>query len=130
MAKSTQKVTPADTASTGVEVQDLVEANGEAMALVMRSGQAMIAGMSSLGSEMMAFGSTRLKENIETAESLGHCRNPEDVFQLQCDYAHKVAQQYAEEVTRMVQLATRMTQATWTPIEDRTKETLRGLGGE
>ena len=49
---------------------------------------------------------------------------------MQCDYAHKVAQQYADEVSRIVQLATRMTQATWTPIEDRTKENLRGLGRE
>lgn len=129
MAKVTQRVTQEDPASAPVDVQAVMETNGEAAALVMKSGQAMLAGMSSLGSEMVAFGSARLKENIEAAGTLGHCRTPEELFRLQCDYAHRATQQYADEVSRIVQLASRLTQETWLPIEDRTKETLRGLNG-
>ena len=134
MAKATEKPTTIEEpgpVTPGPETyQALIESNGEAWATMIKSSEAMLTGMASLGSEVMSFASDRLQQTLKTTENLTHCKDFEQAFRVQCDHAQAATQPYLAEATKIMELATGMARDSMTPFEERTRETLRRLNGD
>ena len=137
--KTAAKKAKADAASPGTLIAEryrdtayeaLVGKNGENVSAVMTAGEAMFAGMAEISQEMMTFAGERLRHDIETAEDFAKAQSPEELFEKQCSFAQRAAQQYAEETSKLIRMMARIQQSCWKPVEERTKAALHGLNGE
>ncbi|GAB4362205.1 MAG: hypothetical protein Kow00114_17220 [Kiloniellaceae bacterium] len=108
----------------------LVGRNGENVTAAMSAGEAMFAGMAEISQEMMTFASDRLRQDIETAEDFAKATSPEELFEKQCSFAQRAAQQYAEETSKLIRMMARIQQSCWKPVEERTKAALHSMNGE
>jgi hypothetical protein len=84
-------------------------------------------GMATLSTEMMAFGTKRLRANIERSETLTGCGDVEQAFHAQCDFFEAATQQYLGQANNVMNIMAAMTRAFWGPLEEQTKEALRDL---
>jgi hypothetical protein len=105
----------------------LVGKNGENVTAVMSASEAMFSGLAEMSQEMLNFAGDRLRADMESAEDLAKARSPEELFEKQCSFARRAAQQYAEETSKMIGMMARIQQSCWAPVEERTKATLHGL---
>ncbi|WP_340116405.1 phasin family protein [Pelagibius sp. 7325] len=110
--------------------ETLVGKNGENVTAVMSAGEAMFAGMAEVSQEMMTFAGERLRQDIETAEDFAKATSPEELFEKQCSFAQRAAQQYAEETSKLIRMMARIQQSCWKPVEACTKAALHGMNGE
>ncbi|MEQ9608548.1 MAG: phasin family protein [Kiloniellaceae bacterium] len=110
--------------------ETMVGKNGENVTAVMSAGEAMFAGMAEVSQEMMAFAGERLRQDIETAEDFAKATSPEELFEKQCSFAQRAAQQYAEETSKLIRMMARIQQSCWKPVEACTKAALHGMNGE
>lgn len=108
----------------------LVGSNGENVSAVMSAGEAMLAGMAEVSQEMMTFAGDRLRQDIEIAEDFSKVKSPEELFEKQCSFAQRAAQQYAEETSKLLAMMARIQQSCWAPMQERTKVALHDLNGE
>ncbi|WP_193366745.1 phasin family protein [Pelagibius marinus] len=108
----------------------LVGKNGENVSAVMSAGEAVLAGMAEVSQEMMTFAGDRLRQDMEVAEDFARATSPEELFEKQCSFAQRAAEQYAEETSKLIAMFARIQQSCWAPVQARTKETLHGLNGE
>ncbi len=116
-------------AATGFDYRALIDGSGDNMAAVMKSSEAVLQGMANLGNEVASFASKRIEENMATSQDLSQCRDVEQAFRLQCDYTRKATEQYLEEARKIMELASSMARESFTPFEERTRETLRRMNG-
>lgn len=81
--------------------------------------EALIKGMSNLNAEMASFAESRIQANFERTRSLLKTSDPADLVELQVNFARSAAEQYFAEITRLLNLATQVTEESWAPIRDR-----------
>jgi len=105
------------------EISDDLEAFVQANEMIMN-------GMAALNSEMLAFGNTRLRENLERSESLVGCKNAEEAFRTQFDFAQSAPQQYLDQSNNLLTILAKMTEDFWAPLQEHTRQALRGLNQE
>ncbi len=105
------------------EISDDLEAFVQANEMIMN-------GMAALNSEMLAFGNTRLRENLERSESLVGCKNAEEAFRTQFDFAQSATQQYLDQTNNLLTILAKMTEDFWAPLQEHTRQALRGLNQE
>ena len=105
------------------EISDDLEAFVQANEMIMN-------GMAALNSEMLAFGNTRLRENLERSESLVGCKNAEEAFRIQCDFAQSATQRYLDQSNNLLTLLAKMTEDFWAPLQEHTRQALQGLNKE
>ena len=128
---TTPTATPTASAETGsFDYQALIGGSGENVAAVMKSSEAVLQGIASLGNEVVSFANQRLQENLATSQEFSQCRDVTQAFRLQCDYARKATEQYMEEANKIMELANSMTRESMLPFEERTRETLRRMNGD
>jgi len=107
----------------------LVGKNGENVSAVMSAGEAVLAGMAEVSQEMMTFAGDRLRQDMEIAEDFTKAKSPEELFEKQCSFAQRAAQQYAEETSKLFAMFARIQQSCWAPVQERTKQALHDLNG-
>ena len=73
--------------------------------------------MAAFNEELLAFGRRRLQVNLERNESLLHCRDFEEFYRVQSDFASSTAQQYIDESGRLMGLMTKLMLDCWTPAD-------------
>ncbi len=105
------------------EIRDDLEAFVQANEVIMN-------GMAVLSSEMLAFGNKRLRENIDRSESLVGCKDAEEAFRIQCDFAQSATQQYLNQTNNLLTMLAKMTGDFWAPLQEHTRQALRGLNQE
>ncbi|MFQ5776095.1 MAG: phasin family protein [Kiloniellaceae bacterium] len=111
-----------------VDVESLVASNDETLKAVMKANEAVLEGMVTVGREIMEFGTARFRRDLETQGSLMRCKDVEEAFRVQCDYAREATQQYFEEVSKLMNLTAKIGRECWAPLEDRTREALHEIG--
>jgi len=126
-AKSTKPRAAAEAADTP-EIAKVLDTNGDNLKAIMQANEAMLAGMAEFGREMIAFGNTRLRQDMATSESLMCCTDAEKAFRLQCDFARTTSEQYFVEADKLMKLANKMAQECWAPLESRTRAALDSVG--
>lgn len=109
---------------------NLLERNGENLKAVIRANEAVLDGMAALSRELMDFGSARLRHDMEASESLLQCRDPEQAFRMQCEFARAATEQYFQEANKLMSIAAKVARDCWTPLEDRTRAALREANGK
>jgi hypothetical protein len=109
--------------------ESLVGKNGGNVSAVMSAGEAMFSGLAEVSQEMMSFANTRLRADMECAEDFAKASSPEDLFEKQCSFARRAAEQYAEETSKLIGMMARIQQSCWAPMEACTKSALHGLPG-
>ena len=103
-------------------------AQDPALKAFFEANEAIVAGMATLGAEMVAFGGRRVHENLERSESLAECQSPEQAFQVQCRFFEAAAQQYLEQTNNVLAIMAAMTQQFWAPWQEQTRRSLQEIG--
>ena len=96
----------------------------------VQANEAIMNGIAVLGSEMMSFGDTRLRAYTESSKSLVDCKDAEQVFRIQREFAESATQQYLDQTNKLLAIMAKMTEDLWTPLQEHTRQTLRGLTKE
>ena len=96
----------------------------ETEATIGDSGTVLWRDVAAVNEELFAFGRQRLQANLARNDTLLQCRNLEDVYRLQSDFASSTAQQYIEESGRLLSLMTRLALDCYSPAN-----TMIGLAG-
>ena len=109
------------------DLESLMNANGANLNALMKANEALWSGMAQIGQEMVQFASSRLKASVELSGSVMQCGDPHEAFRLECDHARTATQRYLDEASKLMGLAAEVSQRSWAPIEDLTKETLGRL---
>ncbi len=130
MTGSTKKDSASKPATERLEHDALTDENTQNLEAFVRANEAITNGMAALASEMLAFGSKRLSENIERSESLNSCKDAEEAFRIQWDFFQSATQQYLDQTNNMLAIMAKMTGDFWAPVQERTKEALRGSNKE
>lgn len=91
----------------------------------IKASEAMLNGMMSFGQEMSQFATARLRENMEFTSTVMRCGDPQEAVRLEMDYARHATQQYLNEASKLMQIATEVSQKGWEPLETVTRETLK-----
>lgn len=117
--EAARKETP-DTpqASEPAGFEETLVANATNMDAYSRATEALITGMANLNAEMAAFAESRVQANFERTRSLLKTGDPADVVELQVNFALSATEQYFAETTRLLNLATQVTEESWAPIRD------------
>lgn len=95
--------------------------NGHMAETLVRVGEACTKACASWQEEMVRFAGDRLKKDGELGQSLSTCQSWSDLTRLQQEWAAAMARDYAEEATRLTQLATKLAQdsiAAWAVRSD------------
>lgn len=130
MAKATETAKEAAAPAAGLDYQAVIGGTGENLAAVMKSSEAVLQGMANIGNEVVSFANRRLQENMMTSQDFSQCRDVAQAFRLQCDYTRKATEQYMEEFSKIMELASSIARDSLTPLEERTRETLRRINGD
>lgn len=108
--------------SSGFDPEAFMSMNGRNMEVAAKTGQAMFDGLSAMNSELIRFISTRLKEDLVTSQTLAGCRNPSEIIDAQTEFMRTCMSQYAEEFSKLVDIAGEAAKNSWTPLEDALNE--------
>lgn len=128
MAATTRKTAGAKSpARQTSDLGPLFEEGSAGLTAFVQANQAIMNGMASLSSEMLAFGTRRLRENLERSDSLAGCQSPEEAFQVQCDFFESATRQYLDQASNVMSIMASMTRDAWAPLQAQTHETLRTL---
>ena len=130
MTESTEKGSASKTATERLEHDAPTDENAQSLEAFVQANEAIMNGMAALNSEMLAFGNKRLGENIERSESLMSCNDAEEAFRIQWDFFQSATQQYLDQTNNILAVMAKMTGGFWAPVEERTKEVLRGSNKE
>ena len=106
-----------------VSTGTLEQGSPEVQAFV-KANEAIIENLTALSSEMVAFGARRLNENIECAQSLIGCKDPEQLSRVQSSYIEHATEQYLEQIKTVMNLVNGMTKAFLTPLDVASREAL------
>ncbi len=105
------------------------ENNGDLEAF-LQANKAIMKGMAVLGSEMMDFSNRQLHEITKRSESLVGFKDTEEAFRIQFDFTQSATQQYLDQTNYLLTILAKMTEDFWAPIQEHTKQALRGLNVE
>lgn len=109
--------------------EGLVGKQGENVTAVMSAGEAMFSGLAEVSQEVMSFANERLRADMECAEDFAKATSPQDLFDRQCSFARRAAEQYAQQTSKLIGMMARIQQNCWAPMEACTKAALQGLDG-
>ena len=139
MAESIKKISRSEeTAGKTFVLEQATESLNREFALPENSGdleaflqanEAIMKGMAALSSEMMDFSNRRLGE-FTKSESLVGCKDVDQAFRIQCEFAQTATQQYLDQTTNMLSIMTKMTQDFLNPLQELTRQALRDLTKE
>lgn len=101
--------------------------NNEAVEALVKANEVMLEGMAAMQREILEFGNSRLRQDLETQGALSQCKDFDDLFRLQVEFAQKAMQQYSEEAAKLLDLSTKVGQDCWVPLESATRTTVDEL---
>ena len=96
----------------------------------LQANKAIMKGMAVLSSEMMDFGNRRLHEFTKRSESLVGCKDAEEAFRIQCDFAQSATQLYLDQSNNLLTVLAKVTEDFWAPLQEHTRQALRDLNQE
>jgi hypothetical protein len=122
---ATRKGTP----EAGPEVAAFLGSGDANLTTAMRAGEAMVKGMAAWQQQLAEYAHAEFKQGLAASETLRGCRDPVELFNLQCDLTRQARQRFFDETSKLMMLASRIGGECWQPFEDRTKENLDRIAG-
>ncbi|MEM9494705.1 MAG: phasin family protein [Pseudomonadota bacterium] len=130
MAKTTDTSSKTSTASspaTGIEIArfplfdpaDISKNSSHNLEVATRAARAYFNGAVRLNREMTEFISTRFRKDFETARTLMTIKDGDAALQTQADFIEETLRDYADETSKMLNLAADIAQETLGHAEER-----------
>ncbi len=126
-AGGTQKSSGIEQPAERSDIEAFLDEDTGSLKAFVEANEAIMNGMATLSTEMMAFGTKRLRANLKRTETLTGCGDVEQAFRVQCEFFESATQQYLDQANQVMNIMAAMTGAFWTPLEEQTKEALRDL---
>ncbi len=98
--------------------------------IFMQANEAIMKGLAALSSEMMDFSNRRVGEFTKRSESLVGCKDVDQAFRIQYEFAHTATQQYLDQTNNLLAILAKMTQDFLNPLQELTRQALRDLTKE
>jgi hypothetical protein len=130
MAGSTKKTSRSKQQIGRSEHEASIDKGREDLDAFVQANEAIMKGMAVLSSEMMDFGNRRLREYTKRSESLVGCKDAEEAFRIQWDFAQSATQQYLDQTDNLLTVLAKMTEDFWAPLQEHTRQALRDLDKE
>jgi hypothetical protein len=92
------------------------DSNGEIADTIRGSFEASFRAAIALQEELMSFATHRIQENASVSEALLKCRNWEDAFRMQQDWARSTAEEYLQESGKFMELTRQAVQVGIAPF--------------
>ena len=77
----------------------------------------------------MQFASKRVNATLSHSESVAHCKDANEAFELNYEFAQNATRQYLEEANRLFALTGEISRNCWAPLEERTRKVLEDVNG-
>jgi hypothetical protein len=131
MLKASQAV-PRSTAETPSSSTDQPDAAAPSAAvptidyaaMATLTGNTMMKAMAEMNEEVASFANSRWREHVERSEALMKCSDPAAAFGLHVDFAQKATQQYLEEASRLMALATQLSGKCWEQLQSSARDAM------
>ena len=104
-----------ETAST---MDDVAEMNGTLMKSYVGASQKILEGAVGLNQEILRFAGERLEADMDALQQLTQCTNWPAFMNFQSTFARSALEAYQNEMTRLADLTSQATAATWQPLYD------------
>ncbi len=140
MAESTREIPKSEeTAGKTSTLKQATERLNRAFAVPENSGdldaflqanEVIMKGMAALSSEMIDFSNRRLREVTKRSELLVGCKDVDQVFRIQGEFAQTATLQYLDQTTNMLSIMTKMTQDYLNLLQEHTRQAFRDLTKE
>ena len=108
----------------------MADFNGTAMATYLEASRAFTNGLMALNSEILSFATRRWEHDRDLGQSLTGCDNWEKASAVQQDWTEQAMKDYVDEASRLMDMASRMTQEAWSPLYKSSTEAVRDLDKE
>jgi hypothetical protein len=89
---------------------------------VMASSQAVISGCQSVGTELLAFYQSRMKNGLEASQRLAQCSSPEAAVELHIDLAKSALKAYVDEFRKVGDLTGKIMTDAVAPLRARASQ--------
>ena len=130
MAGSTKKTSRSKQQIGRSEHEASIDKARDDLNALVQANEAVMKGMAVLSSELMDFGNRRLREYTKRSESLVGCKDAEEAFRIQWDFAQSATQQYLDQTNNLLTVLAKMTEDFWAPLQEHTRQALRDLDKE
>ncbi|MHA7871029.1 MAG: phasin family protein [Hyphococcus sp.] len=97
--------------------------NNRNLEVATRAARACFNGAAEFNKEMIGFVNARLKKDMESASALMGSKTSEDAFQTQAAFVEQAFRDYAEEASKMLNMAADIARQALEPDEPRAQET-------
>jgi hypothetical protein len=102
-------------------MNDAAQLNGSLINSYVGASQKILEGAVGLNQEMMRFAGERLEADMEAFQQLCQCTNWPAFMNFQSSFAHSALEAYQSEMTKLADLTSKTTTATWEPLYDLAK---------
>ncbi len=130
MAGSTKKTSRSKQGTGRSEHEASIDKGRDDLDAFVQANEAIMKGMAVLSSEMTDFGNRRLREYTKRSESLVGCKDAEEAFRIQCDFAQSATQLYLDQSNNLLTTLAKITEEFWAPLQEHTRQALRNLDKE
>ncbi|WP_299547442.1 phasin family protein [uncultured Tateyamaria sp.] len=83
---------------------DVSALQDQSLKMMSQMGLAWVEGMSDLGSEVLSFVADRIKEDVKTQHKMLHCKNVNELQNIQSEFLQTAIDQYTAETGKLVQM--------------------------
>jgi len=109
------------------DAADFAKLSSRNLEIATRAARVYFNSATQLNQEFMGFLNSRIKKDIKSAQSLMKSKTSEEAFQAQAGFFEEAFRDYADETTKILNLAADMAKETMAPVEGQAGELLRNL---
>jgi len=109
------------TEETAASMSDVAEINGSLIKSYVDASQKILEGAVGLNREIMRFAGERMEADMAAMQQLTQCTNWPAFMNFQSSFAQSAVEAYQNEMTKLADLTSKATAATWEPLYDLAK---------
>lgn len=130
MTTTTRKRVPGNEPSVPNPWTMMANCNGPAMAAYLEASRAFTNGLMTLNNEILSFATKRWGHDKDLSQTLTGCDNWAKASAVQQDWTQQAMKDYVDEASRLMDMASKMTQEAWHPLYESSTEAVRDLDKE
>jgi hypothetical protein len=127
MAAKTTETVKESGSGPGAQLEGVMAFNNTNVELFTQACQAYAAGVARLNGELLSFVNARLNQDVDLGRALCKCDKWSEALSLQQDWAQRASQEYLSEGSKLMELASKVTQEDWAPLYGRVNQVLAEL---
>ena len=114
----------------GLGASELSKAGIRNAETVSRSMSACVNGAMQFNGEMMEFFSARVRKDLDSSRRIVEAKSAEDAYRAQAEFVESTIRDYADEASKLLNMAAEIAKNAMTPVEDRTGEVLQEVDAQ